>query len=107
MPSQTFRRSVYRGSGRTHMRSMIVVVAVAAIGYLVGALLHDSLPAPNESAAFARPVRASEAISGDPLSASVPLTTMRGPDESDAEWTETPRECALENGISTACMLMD
>ena len=110
MPIHMSRRSFYPGRGRSNMRSTVVLLVVAAIGYVTGALVHDSLPPPNDPVAFARPVRAAEANSGDALLTSATMATVPGVDDSrrfDAEWTETPRECDLAKGISTACIFMD
>ena len=84
------------------MRSTVVLLAVAATGYVAAALVHDALPHSNGAAVFARPVRAAETNAGDTLR--VPATLGMVP---DAEWTESPRECDLGKGISTECIFMD
>jgi hypothetical protein len=88
------------------MRSTAVFLGVAAMGYLAGAFMTGSLP-PSESAAFARPAQAAEGDSRPALPAITPLAPVRGADQSDAEWSETPRECDVTRGISTACVFMD
>jgi len=91
------------------MRSKVGLLFVAAIGYVTGALVHNSLPPPNDPLAFAQPVQAAEANSGAFLPAPSSLATVPGADKlrrSDAG-TEDPRECDLPKGITTACIFMD
>ena len=109
MPIHMFRRSFYPVRGRSNMRSTAVLLFVAGIGYVTGALVHNSLPPPNDPLAFAQPVRAAEANSGAFLPAAASLGTVPGADKlrrSDAG-IEDPRECDLPKGISTACIFMD
>ena len=102
--------------GRSITRSTVVLLAVAAMGYVAGALVQDKLPLPNDSVAFARPVRAAETNSNTaPPAAASPATVpdADGWRSSEAEWTDhSPwtdhsRECILEKGISTECAFMD
>jgi hypothetical protein len=110
MPIHMFRRNFYLGRGRSTIRSTVVLLAVATTGYVAGALVHNTLPPPNDPVAFARPVRAAETNLGDPLQAAPTLATVPAADESrwsNADRTQDPRECDLGKGISTACVFMD
>jgi hypothetical protein len=92
------------------MRSTVVLLAIAGVGYAVAALVHDSLPFPNDPVAFARPAHATESNSNFAPPVAATMATMSdtaGPRRFDPEWTETPRECDLGKGISTACLFMD
>lgn len=98
--------------GRTNpnMRSTVTVLAIAAAAYVVGALVQDTLPPPNDSAAFARSLRAAGASSGNvPPAPAIPgaLPSAGESRRPDAELIENPRECDLGRGISTACIFMD
>jgi hypothetical protein len=109
MPIDMFRRDsnpVLEGSNR---RSMFVPLIAAAIGYVAGAVVHNSLPPPNDPLAFAQPVQAAQANSDAALPLAANLFTLPSADElrrSDAG-IEDPRECDLPKGISTACLFMD
>jgi hypothetical protein len=110
MSIQMSHRIFQPSRGRSITRSTVVLLAVAAMGYVAGALVHDKLPPPNDSVAFAQPVRAAgtNSYTASPAAAS-PATV---PDASglfrfDAARTDDPRECDLLNGILTACVFMD
>jgi hypothetical protein len=102
--SRTLRRD-REGSKR---RSAAVVLAFAATGYVVGALVHGALPPPSDPAAFAQPVQAATS-SGDSLPVAATLATVPGADKLRASGAgiEDPRECDLPKGISTSCIFMD
>jgi len=92
------------------MPATVVLLAVAATGYVAGAFVQDSLQQSNNSMAFAQPVRAAETNSGDAPLAAATLAAFSGADESTRSHTERiadPRECDLGKGISTACMFLD
>jgi hypothetical protein len=95
--------------GSSNTRSTAAIVFVAAIGYVAGALVQDSLPRPNDQVAFAQPVRSAKPNSDDTLAAGATATEPRANKlrRSDANGTEDPRECDLAKGISTACIFMD
>ena len=104
------RRNLYSGRGRSGIRSTIVLLTIAGMGYIAGAVIHGSLPPSNEPVALARSASAAETNSGNGLPAAVPLPTLRGAHESrglDADGVENPRECDLLKGVSTACLFMD
>ena len=105
-----FGRSFNPGRKRSGMRSTVVLLTVAAMGYGAGALVHDPLRLTNDPVAFVQPVQAAEANSGDAFPAAATLATVLRADDSRwsaAEWTENPRECDAARGISTACIFMD
>ena len=90
------------------LRSTAAVVAFAATGYILGALVHGTLPPPSDSAAFAQPVQvATDSDDSFPLAAT--LATVPGADKlrRSGAGIEDPRECDLPSGISTACIFMD
>ena len=104
MRTHILRRNFYANT-----RSAGVLLIAAGIGYVTGALVHTSLPPPNDPVAFAQPVRAAEASSNANLPAAASLASVPGGDKlrrSDAE-IEEPRECDLPKGISTSCIFMD
>jgi hypothetical protein len=109
MSIHVFRRNVDSGRGRLNIASTIVLLAVAAMGYNALAFVRETLPPPNDAATLARPDRGAETkLDNVPLAA--PLVTVPDFDESrfsDAEWTESPRECDLGKGIASACLFMD
>jgi len=112
MSIHMFHRNFQPSRGRSITRSAVVLLAVAAIGHVAGALLHDEFPPTNDSAAFARPVRAAEINSNTaPRAAASPVTLpdADGGRSLEAEWlwTDHSRECVLEMGISTECIFMD
>ena len=87
------------------MRSTGVLFIVAAVGYVVGAVVQNSLPPSSDPVAFAQPVRAAEAVeNADATVTTVPsVGKLR---RSDAG-IEDPRECDLPKGITTQCVFMD
>lgn len=109
MSIHMFRRNVDSGRASLNIASTIVLLAVVAMGYNALAFVRETLPPPNDAATLARPVRGTETNLGNaPLGA--PLATVPDFDEShlsNAEWTESPRECDLGNGIVNACLFMD
>ena len=108
MPTHTLLRDPDPAQGSSPLRSKVTLVAAAAIGYVTGALVHSSLPPPNDSVAFARPVGAAVVGAGTtaPLAA-IPVPSADTVRRSDAWSMEDPRECDATRGISTACVFMD
>jgi hypothetical protein len=85
-------------------RRTTVALAVAAVSFIAGALVHSATASREVSAEFARPAEATQsAIQNAPAA-----IVNRGP-ASAAEWDQIaePRECDLANGILTACLFMD
>ena len=110
MPIDTLHRNFTASRARSIARSTVVMIAIGAIGYLAGALVHDKLPAPNDSVASARSIQPSETNSEAVFAAVASPATV--PDaygllRLDAERIDDPRECDILNGISTACVFMD
>ena len=101
MSIQMSHRILRPSRGRSITRSTVVLLAVAAMGYVAGALVHDRLPSPNDSVAFALPVQAAETNSNTaPSAAASPATVpdAYGLFRFDAEWIDDPRECDLGKG---------
>ena len=98
---------MYSAHQRSIVRPIALVLAVASMGYVAGALLHGTAPVRSESAAFAPSAQAAEPR--DPLSASGTIPAAYGVDwgRSDRERIWEPRECDVPKGISTACLFMD
>jgi hypothetical protein len=99
-------RNFQPSRGRSITRFTVVLLAIAAMGYVAGALVHDNFPSPNDSVAFAQSVRPAD--TARPAAAS-PATVpdAYGLVRFDAERSDDPRECDLLNGISIACVFMD
>ena len=94
--------------GRTLVRSTVLLLGVGGIGYIAGALVHNTVPSGNDSAAFAGPVQAAEWHHQYPLPASSTFTPATVEwSQSDRERIPQPRECDLAQGISTECVYMD
>ena len=109
MPIDMFRRDSNPVLESSNKRSMFAPLIAAAIGYVAGAVVHSSLPPPNDPLAFAQPVQAAQANSDAALPLAASLFTLPNADRlrrSDAD-IEEPRECDLPRGISTACIFMD
>ena len=97
----------YSAHQRSIVRPIALVLAVAGMGYVAGALLHGTAPVRGESAAFAPSAQAAEPR--DSLSASgvVPPANAVDWDRSYRERISEPRECDVAKGILTACLFMD
>ena len=54
MTTHVFRRSFDPVRGRSNMRSMGVLLIVAAVGYVTGAVVQNSLPPSSDPVAFAQ-----------------------------------------------------
>jgi len=89
------------------VRPIALVLAVAGVGYVAGALLLGTTPVRGESAAFAASAQAAEPR--DPLSTSGTIPAVYAVDwgRSDRDRISEPRECDVPKGISTACLFMD
>ena len=101
-------RGFYRSRGG---RATIAALAIAAAGYFVGAVVQSTRAPNNEPAAFAQRAQAA-GINLRDAGPAVAATFAIAPSADasrrmDAEWLETPRECNLEKGVSTACIFMD
>src|SRR5215471_14032419 len=92
---------------RYRVRSTIAALAIAAAGYVAGALVQPTLAPRGEAGAIAQPARAAQIDARGPAPT---LTFVPRADDSralDPEWTLSPRECNVELGITTACMFLD
>ena len=91
------------------MRSTGVLLIVAAVGYVTGAVVQNSLPPSVDPVAFAQPVRAAESSSSVVLAAAASVATVPSAVKLRRSDTgiEDPRECDLPKGISTQCIFMD
>jgi len=92
-------------------RATIAALAIAAAGYVAGAVVQSTLAPSTAPSAFAQQARAAGINSRDaePPAAST-FAIAPSADASrrlDPEWSETPRECNLQKGIATACIFMD
>jgi hypothetical protein len=94
--------------GRTFVRSTVLLLATGGLGYIAGALVHNTVPSSNDSAAFAGPAPAADWHHEYPLPASSTFTPAV------VEWSQPereripqPRECDLAQGVSTECVYMD
>ena len=98
---------MYSAHQRSIVRPIALVLGVAGMGYVAGALLHGTTSPRDGSAAFARSAQAAEPR--DPLPASGAVRPADAVDwsRSDREGFSEPRECDLAKGISTACLFMD
>jgi len=106
----TLRRDFQPGRARSNVRSTVVLLTVAAMSYIAGALVHGVLPPPNDPVAFAGSARASETISGDAAGTTALLPPVPRADDSrwsSDDWTPSPRECLVDIGIADACVFMD
>jgi len=111
MSIQMSHRKLQPSRGRSLTRSTAVLLLVATMGYVAGALVHDQYPASSDSVAFARPVRAAETTSNTAPPAAASPATVPDADgwRSEAEWLwpDHSRQCILEEGISTECIFME
>jgi len=98
---------MYSAHQRSIVRPIALVLAVAGMGYVAGALLHGTASPRDGSAAFARSAQASEPRDQLPASGAVPAAYAVDWDRSDRERISQPRECDVPKGISTACLFMD
>ena len=104
MPTFTYTRW-----GRSFVRSSVVLLAVAGMGYVAGAVSHSPASTRGVSAAFASPALGAEFNFRDPP----PMPGVIAPaipaelGQPGVDYRQDPRECDLAQGISTACLFMD
>jgi hypothetical protein len=98
---QAFR---YISDKRSFVRSTVLLLTLACVSYVAGALSHNTGSSRDASAAFAPPVQAASFNFRDTLAASAAIA----PPTADA-WDRIPdpRECDLGRGIATTCQFMD
>jgi len=93
---------------RYRVRSTIAALAIAAAGYVAGALVQPALAPRGEAVAIAQPTRAAQIEARDHPAPHWSIAPSADDSRAfDAEWTLTPRECNLDTGIATACMFPD
>jgi hypothetical protein len=90
------------------VRLAVVSLAVAATGYVAGALSNKALLPDDDPPAFFSSVSAGEYDPRDPLPAlaTVPPAAVDW-SRYDGERIAQPRECDVMQGISSACVFMD
>jgi hypothetical protein len=93
--------------GKSLVRSAAVLSIVAAGGYVMGAVMHNTFGTPNASTAFAQSVTAAE-----PFARTLPADDDYAPSpfdwaRSSDQFIEAPRECDATHGPTTACIFMD
>jgi hypothetical protein len=91
---------------RSFVRSTAVLAVVASAGYLAGAIIDNTLSAPDATAASA------QSLAGPPFAAPPSLQADDGYDaldwaRSSARGVEAPRECDATHGPIFECVFMD
>jgi hypothetical protein len=107
MPIPLSRAALNRRPRRLSTRFLVVLLAVATIGGVAGALVRESEPHANEGVAIAQPL-VTPPIEGDDGVPAFTLPPSRVFESRRFEdWIDASRECDVSRGISTACIFMD